>query len=212
LEDSASENAEEDAESPPADPHAGLPGFPAATSSSASSGEDAEAVKTRMLAAMIPAGERYWFFKITGPPEDLERHAEAFTDLIESIEFPDGQASPPTWDLPEEWEQEPGTGMRLATIKLDPEKSELEISVIPLGLMGNTPEAYELSNINRWRGQVGLPPITAEQVVEETTAIELDGTKAIVVDVTGKAAPAGMRPPFMGGAGMGRAPGGPDGN
>ena len=44
----------------------------------------------RLLAAMIPRGERSWFVKILGPAEAVGAQGEAFETFVKSIEFPEG--------------------------------------------------------------------------------------------------------------------------
>lgn len=180
---------EADADSPPslAEHPAGLDGpAPAAETS------------VRLLGVMVPRGSRCWFFKVIGPAEAVAPHVDEFNALVRSIRFDEGQAGGgPSWDLPEGWQEEPGRGMRLATIKPDPADPTLEISVIPLAIRGADVETYVLSNVNRWRRQVGLPEIEASQLAGETTRVELDGATAIVVDLVGSAAPgAGPRMPM----------------
>ncbi|HAM71588.1 MAG TPA: hypothetical protein DCM86_08100 [Verrucomicrobiales bacterium] len=41
------------------------------------------------------------------------------------------------------------------------------------------------ANVNRWRGQVGLPPIQAGEIAAQTTTVDLSGIQGTVVDVTG---------------------------
>jgi len=58
------------------------------------------------------------------------------------------------WTLPKGWTQTLGGTMRYATLK--PEVSgRLEATVVVLP----GPAGGELANVNRWRGQIGLPPI-----------------------------------------------------
>jgi len=58
------------------------------------------------------------------------------------------------WDLPKGWEEARASGMRFATLK-PPVAGKVDVSVIVLpGTAGG-----ELSNVNRWRGQVGLAPV-----------------------------------------------------
>jgi len=59
-----------------------------------------------------------------------------------------------TWDLPKGWSEAPGNGMRFATLK-PPVPGKIDVSVVMLpGLAGG-----ELGNVNRWRNQIGLPPV-----------------------------------------------------
>lgn len=58
------------------------------------------------------------------------------------------------WTLPKGWTQGPGDGMRFATLKpAAQERIEVSVVVLP-GSAGG-----ELANVNRWRGQIGLPAI-----------------------------------------------------
>lgn len=58
------------------------------------------------------------------------------------------------WDLPAGWSESRPGGMRFATLK-PPGTGKVDVSVIMLpGSAGG-----ELGNVNRWRGQIGLPPI-----------------------------------------------------
>jgi hypothetical protein len=149
----------------------------------------------RLLGAIVPHGSQCWFFKVIGPAEAVGRHAGDFTKFVRSIRFDKGEpGGPPTWSLPKGWQQEPASGMRLATIKLDPDDRSLEMSVIPLAMRGGDVTEYVLSNVNRWRGQVGEPEIDARQLASETTRVDLDGATATVVDATGAFASDGAHP------------------
>jgi hypothetical protein len=59
------------------------------------------------------------------------------------------------WRLPERWTQDSGGGgMRYATLKA-PVAGQVDVSVTVLpGDAGG-----ELANVNRWRNQIGLPPV-----------------------------------------------------
>jgi hypothetical protein len=87
-----------------------------------------------------------------------------------------GIASPPVptgadalaWELPKGWTEAHTGGMRFATLK-PPVPGKVDVSVIMLpGAAGG-----ELANVNRWRGQIGLPPIdeaTRAQTHEQVDA------------------------------------------
>ncbi|MBI1349253.1 hypothetical protein GC163_23535 [bacterium] len=178
------------------------PGTAADSSSTASRPE-------RMLAAIVPQAEKLWFFKLTGAPDPVGTHVEEFRSFLASIQF--GEKDEPAWQLPEGWQQQPGSGMRFATMQVGTDPA-LELSVI--ALPGGGPDLADqiLSNVNRWRGQLSLPPVDEDQLKadaqEVTTA---DGTKATFVDYAGKTqdsqmADNMMSAPFargMGGLGMG---------
>lgn len=83
------------------------------------------------------------------------------------------------WQLPEGWRQLPAKGMRFATILIGPEDDALELSVIPLGRGA----AAVLPNLNRWRAQLGLGPITEQEMPDHVVSITTAGTTAAVVDL-----------------------------
>lgn len=60
------------------------------------------------------------------------------------------------WSRPEGWRELPASGMRRATF-IAPVEGKLEITVT--AFPGDT--GGELANVNRWRGQIGLPPADA---------------------------------------------------
>ncbi|MBI4370917.1 MAG: hypothetical protein HY552_01330 [Elusimicrobia bacterium] len=66
----------------------------------------------------------------------------------------------PRWRVPRGWKELPGTGMRAATLLPPPAAGKAEVSVIALpGDVGG-----ELANVNRWRGQLGLPPLAEPEL------------------------------------------------
>ncbi|MCO6457912.1 MAG: hypothetical protein J5I93_21625 [Pirellulaceae bacterium] len=158
----------------------------------------------RMLAALVPHANTAWFFKLMGPDQEVQPLGEPFRQLVRSVRF-DAQRGEPAWDLPAGWTARQGSELRFATIAVPVEGKTLELTVIPLGMPdGDTPD-YQLSNVNRWRGQLGLPPIAADALPDSVERLELADGEATLVELVGQAGPA-MGPPF---AGMGSPPAGP---
>jgi hypothetical protein len=137
----------------------------------------------RMLGAIIPRGERGWFFKLTGANAVVAEEADRFQAFIESIQFGEGDEADPAWQLPEGWTQEPGKEMRFATIKIATDEQPLELTVIPLPM---PPTDGLLSNINRWRGQLGIGPVDVEGLAKESTIVKLADGTATLVNLVGK--------------------------
>lgn len=158
----------------------------------------------RMLGAVVPIGQREWFFKVTGANELVAGLADDFTKLIESIQVGEGEDVDPEWTLPAGWTEEPGAGMRFATIKIPTDEQELELTVIPLP---KQPSVGLLDNINRWRTQLGLDPTDAAGLAQESVAIKLADTTATVVNLVGKS---GASASAMSGPGINRGAGDPD--
>lgn len=157
---------------------------PAASTSTPTSPAASAPGDKRMLAAIVLRADKAWFFKAVGPDAQLAAQADAFRSLVRSIRFVDEK---PQWTLPEGWREKPGSGMRFATLEFGPADGPLELSVIPLGVPPGDPSAYVLSNVNRWRQQVQLPPIEAGELDKQSEKIELDGTIATAVDLRGPA-------------------------
>jgi hypothetical protein len=180
------------------DPHAGLnfgerPNVNSMPADSAPAGEPTD----RTLAAIVTVGEQGWFFKLTGPRAVVEDQVEPFDEFLRSVRF--SASGKPEWKLPDGWRQTAGNDIRFATLLIPSAGKSLELSVTVLPKSGDDAN-YALVNINRWRGQLRLPPIAADQLASESTEVPLDGVTARVVDLLGIATAGGMGGPFSSGA------------
>jgi hypothetical protein len=157
----------------------------------------------RMLGAIVPRGEQIWFFKVSGEPDRVHQQAESFAEFLLSLRFtPQGT---PAWTLPATWKQQPGSGMRFATLIVDPADPPIELTVIALPTGDGDPAEQVLANVNRWRGQLSLPPIDKDALPDESRTLNLPGgLTATVVNYTGMAKPGGMTAPFAAAGGLGR--------
>src|SRR5713101_1444251 len=81
--------------------------------------EDAPAapVPTRMLAAIFvqTQQDRPWFFKLTGPPDEIEKYRDEYEHFIQSVRFTKKGDPPLTYTVPQGWQREQGDAMRFAT-------------------------------------------------------------------------------------------------
>ena len=83
------------------------------------------------------------------------------------------------WTLPKGWAEEKGGGMRFATLKATV-AGKVDISVVVLaGAAGG-----ELANVNRWRGQIGLPPIDDKALGAARTVVKAKAGSVAVFDFT----------------------------
>ncbi|MCA8998587.1 MAG: hypothetical protein KDA80_16425 [Planctomycetaceae bacterium] len=96
---------------------------------------------------------------------------------------PSGGAPSPklTYDVPEGWQVAPGNSMRLASFQAGEMESPVDISVIRLAGGGDV-----LGNINRWRGQVKMDPLSEETLKESVETINIDGKEAVYSDILGE--------------------------
>jgi len=87
------------------------------------------------------------------------------------------------WTLPTGWFERPGDPMRVGSFAVtNAAGKSADISVIPLAGTGGS----DLGNVNRWRGQVGLEPVTDQELATLWEKAELGGLSARLVDLVGK--------------------------
>jgi hypothetical protein len=92
---------------------------------------------------------------------------------------PTAEGAELTWTAPPEWAQKPPAPMRKATFAIPSSSGDAELSITAFpGDVGG-----ELANVNRWRGQVQLPPITEGELAKEVTRVEHNGLKFGVADI-----------------------------
>ena len=77
-----------------------------------------------------------------------------------------------TWTAPATWVSKPASAMRKATYTVNGdagETADLSITAFPGDVGG------ELANVNRWRGQIQLPPLSAADLATAVTRFEANG-------------------------------------
>ncbi len=87
------------------------------------------------------------------------------------------------WKVPAGWKEQAPSSMRIGSFLVHGENGQADMSVIPL-----TGEAGgDLANINRWRGQISLAPMTEADLSSQSETITPGGRKMLYVDfVKGK--------------------------
>jgi hypothetical protein len=88
-------------------------------------------------------------------------------------------AANPQWTVPKDWQAGKASPVRRGSWAVngpDGQQVEIAVTVFP-GEVGG-----QLANVNRWRAQIGLEPITADKVDSMTTKLEWNGLTATVVD------------------------------
>jgi hypothetical protein len=95
-----------------------------------------------------------------------------------------GSAQPQlTWKTPEDWTEVPPGEMRVASFKIQGQNGkQADVSVIPLPGLPGSDEA----NVNRWRGQVGLSPVSPDELKKSAESVEADGQPAQLYDIAGQ--------------------------
>ncbi|MBI5597384.1 MAG: hypothetical protein HY928_14925 [Elusimicrobia bacterium] len=82
------------------------------------------------------------------------------------------------WKGPAGWTEKPASGMRRATFMI-PGGAELSVISLPGDAGG------DLANVNRWRGQVGLPPWDEAGMAKAAQSVASPAGKFTVVDLEG---------------------------
>lgn len=171
--------------------------------------------KARILVAMLKQDATSWFFKMTGPESLVQEQKTVFQEFLKSISFasrgaeaapaaaaatpagppaasPPPARSKPQWTVPAPWKEEPPTSLGLARFVVDDASlghGEVTVTVIP-GDGGG-----KLANVNRWRRQVTLEPISDAELKQTAAALAGAGAEAFLVDMTGATSKQGKESP-----------------
>ncbi len=155
------------------------------------------ATSTRLIGAWLKQDSRTWFFKMIGEASLVDSQRAAFDAFLKSVHFNTAAASTGTtsgeapaatnapapgelaWTAPASWETKPLGAMRKASYTVG---GQADFSLIAFpGQAGG-----DLANINRWRGQVQLPPLTEAQLPAETQSLASGPLTFTLVDFTGQ--------------------------
>jgi hypothetical protein len=167
--------------------------------------------KNRTIGAIANNEGSLWFFKITGDNHLVAQEKPAFQDFLKSITFspvdaanvaaapfakramgpvdrqapenPISGAGHAPWKTPDGWIEQPTPSMLLASYSVPGKaggKADVTVSMFP-GDVGGV-----LANVNRWRRQLGLPPVTENDLSKTTSQMDVGNAKATVVDMTGQ--------------------------
>jgi hypothetical protein len=168
---------------------------------------DTAGTDQRIVGVIFHRDDATWFFKMTGDADLVEKQKPAFVAFLKSFQF-GGLAAPstmdlsklpeghpeipgmnattppadagnvPTWTIPDGWQPAPLSQFLIAKFSIiAADGAQAAVNVSSLAGDGGGLEA----NVNRWRGQLGLPAIS--EIL--TGSIDVAGGKAQVVDFTG---------------------------
>lgn len=124
-----------------------------------------------LLAVMLACGacERDGITAYDAPKEESPALAPAVSA---------GSSSPISWTLPKGWKEEKPGQMRLASFSCARNGLAADISIVVLdGDAGG-----DLGNVNRWRGQINLPPLSASELRAQTSSPSIGGHAMLWVD------------------------------
>lgn len=163
--------------------------------------------KQSIAVAFAEQPEHTWYFKMQGERDKLAAQRANFDKFVQSVRFhadvdhvepttapstaptapaPAASAKPSDgsakWNVPAGWQQQPDKPMRVATFRTSADAkagSEIVISRFPSNF------GSILDNVNRWRNQVGLPPVTNESAVPPQK-LAVGATQCDVYDIAGE--------------------------
>lgn len=131
------------------------------------------------------------FNRVTVESEDADSTTRRLDGSASSNPDPASQPLPGLqWQPPAGWKREPPTQMVLAKFSVSAEagaRAEITVSAFP-GEVGGL-----LANVNRWRSQVGLPPIGETELGGIVTGLETRSGSAKLVELAGADARTGNK-------------------
>jgi hypothetical protein len=163
----------------------------------------------RILVAVLDRDGMSWYFKMRGGDAVVREQKPAFLDFLKSVSFEAGsgtamaadphasmmtQAAPaaasanPGVAVPAGWREVPPTQFLLAKYMLQGSgDATAEVSVSMLAGQGGG----VMANVNRWRGQLGLSPLSEEDFSKQAQTVGVAGGQGTLVDMTGTDAKTG---------------------
>jgi len=153
--------------------------------------------RQRILVAMLTRGTMSWFFKMTGEDAFVTSQKDNFIQFLKSVSFvenapmetaaapvapatPDGnQNAGSIWTVPSDWKALPPSQFLLAEFSVtvtNGANADVNVAVAGGGLV---------ANVNRWRGQLGLPAAGETDFSKSVSTFDIPGGRASLVDLTG---------------------------
>jgi len=116
-------------------------------------------------------------------PKDRPEAVEAAAVTPGRGERPAAAVPQVTWKLPAGWQERPAGTMRVGYFVISgPDDQQAEVTIIPLTGTGGG----DLDNVNRWRAQVGLGAITAEELSRLAVKVPIGPFEGQMYDLSGE--------------------------
>jgi len=139
----------------------------------------------RILGAIIPDGGDVYFVKATDRASQLTEAEVSFRSLVEQFAI-DATSGAPKLELPPQWtlkildNANAGIGLAemIAEFNFQASAGSIRFTVSKYSRPSDPSawEEYLLSQINRWRGQLEMPPITTPELKKELPTIPREGS------------------------------------
>ena len=152
----------------------------------------------RIIAAMTSTGGSTLFFKIRGNDALTESQKASFVKWVAAVCNTQGDNKPPPqtasamsgpadanpqikWKTPEGWSEVPPSSMRFASFSAGANDNKVDVSIVTFPGEGGS----DADNVNRWRQQIGLPPMSPTAVATQVAPLKSDDTTFSTVDIAG---------------------------
>lgn len=159
--------------------------------------KDADPAKDgRIIAAMAGTNSGTLFFKMRGNAALTEAQKSDFIKWVAAVcngqsetkspqmaamSSPDSTAPSIKWKTPDGWKEVPSSSMRFASFNTTaPNGGKVDISIVTfLGDGGS-----DADNVNRWRNQIGLPPVNDKEISSLVRPVNADDSQFSALDMT----------------------------
>jgi hypothetical protein len=160
----------------------------------------------RIFVAELTRGATSWFFKLTGEDAFVASQKENFLQFLKSVSFveaaPALAAAPAAenqnanpnvnsiWTIPAGWKSvTPSSTMLFAQFLIQDGDAKAEVNISQLAGEGGG----LLANVNRWRGQLGLPQVAQEDDFSKmVSSVDSANGQIQIVDMNGTNAKTGQ--------------------
>ncbi|HZR06759.1 MAG TPA: hypothetical protein VFA61_13110 [Candidatus Udaeobacter sp.] len=160
--------------------------------------KDADPTKDgRIIAAMVTTGDATLFFKMRGNADLTEAQKGDFIKWVAAVCEAQTESKPPQmaamppqdgaapqikWKMPGSWTEMRASSMRYASFIASADNGDkIDISVVTFPGEGGS----DADNINRWRGQIGLPPIDASAATSQIAPLKTADITFATTDIAG---------------------------
>ncbi len=140
------------------------------------------------MSSLLMSGCRKDDVRVYQAPKDLETPpssspSPASVPIEREVAKSDSKPKGPPWTVPSGWVEQATSGMRVASYLVKATDGRAaDISVVALeGVAGG-----ELSNVNRWREQIGLGAVTEEQLAGLRTTVPAGGRQVVFYEMAGE--------------------------
>lgn len=155
-----------------------------------------EKFRRRTIGVILERGNALWFAKMTGDEPVVAQEAAKLRTFLERLTFDETDHSAPApamaarpahsgdlpkWTVPAHWQSKTPGAMVSVAFGISGGSGQADVTISKLAGDGGG----WLGNVNRWRGQLSLPPTTEGEVPKATTFLEVGGQQAPRIELAG---------------------------